>query len=168
MEGSKVALERRDVYSFASKLDERGMGKVRRFLKGKGRRWGRKSKRNRRRVAGGEGGRKWEGKRREGVRQQFRSEGLFCEIASDACKKIRTFIKFPRSITPENGGKRKSKCMLCFSEEFLKVSTSKFTHRIHEVNDRTVVTFNDDTRWAVMWKVSRSHKNGVGSAYCFT
>ena len=58
--------------------------------------------------------------------------------------------------------------MLRFSEEFLEVSTSKFTHRVHEVNDRTVVTLNDDTRWAVMWKVSCGHKNGVGSAYCFS
>ena len=58
--------------------------------------------------------------------------------------------------------------MLRFSEEFLEVSTSKFTHRVHEVNDRTVVTLNDDTRWAVMWKVSRCHKNSVGSAYCFS
>ena len=66
------------------------------------------------------------------------------------------------------GGREKSKCMLRFSEEFLEVSTSKFTHRVHEVNDRTVVTLNDDTRWAVMWKVSCGHKNGVGSAYCFS
>ena len=58
--------------------------------------------------------------------------------------------------------------MLSFNEEFLEVGTSKFTHRIHEINNRTVVSFNDDTRWAVLWKVSRSHKNRVGSSDCFS
>jgi len=58
--------------------------------------------------------------------------------------------------------------MLRFSEEFLEVSTSKFTYRVHEVNDRTVITLDEDTRGAVMWKVSCGHKNGVGSAHCFS
>ena len=58
--------------------------------------------------------------------------------------------------------------MLRFSEEFLEVRTAKFTNRVHEVNDRTVITLNEHTRWAVMCKVPRSHKNGVGSANCFS
>ena len=58
--------------------------------------------------------------------------------------------------------------MLRFSEEFLEVSTSKFTNRVHEVNNRTVITLDEDTRGAVMWKVSCSHKNGVGSAHGFS
>ena len=74
--------------------------KVRRFLKGKGRGWRRKSKRSRRRVAGRKGRGKWERERRKGIGQQFRSERLFCVITSNACKKVRTFVEFPRSVTP--------------------------------------------------------------------
>ena len=58
--------------------------------------------------------------------------------------------------------------MLRFSEKFLEVRTAKFTNGVHEVNDRTVITFNKDTRWAVMCKVPCSHKHGVGRANCFS
>ena len=51
---------------------------------------------------------------------------------------------------------------------FLEVSTTEFTNRVHEVNNRTVITLNEDTRRAVMWKVSRGHENSVGSAHCFS
>ena len=100
MEGSKVALERRGVNSFASKLREGGDRKVRRFLEGKGRGWRRKSKGSRRRIEGRKGRGKWEREGRKGIGQQFRSEGLFRVITSNTCKKIRTFVEFPRSVTP--------------------------------------------------------------------
>ena len=77
-----------------------GDRKVRRFLKGKGRGWRRKSKGSRRGIEGRKGRGKWEGERRKGIGQQFRSEGLFRVITSNTCEKIRTFIEFPRSVTP--------------------------------------------------------------------
>jgi len=58
--------------------------------------------------------------------------------------------------------------VLSVSEELLEISAAEFTNGVHEINNRTVIPFNEDTRRAVMWKVSRGHENSVGSAHCFS
>ena len=58
--------------------------------------------------------------------------------------------------------------MLSFSEEFLEVGTTEFTNGVHEVNNRTLITLNEDTGRAVMWKVACGHENSVSSAHCFS
>jgi len=88
------------VNSFTSKLREGGDREVRRFVKGKGRGWRRKSKGSRRGVERRKGRGEWEREGRKGIGQQFRSEGLLRVISSNTCKKVRTFVEFPWSVTP--------------------------------------------------------------------
>ena len=130
--------------------------------------WRRECKWSRRRVEGRKGRGKWKNKWRKRVRRQVGSEGLFRIIPSDTCKEVRTLIEFPRSVTPDDRGERESKRALRFSEEFLEVKTAKFTNRVHEVNDRAVIPFNKDTRWAVLWKVPGCHKHSVSRTNCFS
>ena len=93
---------------------------------------------------------------------------MFRIITSDTCKKVRTFIEFPRSVTPYDRGERESKRVLRFSKKFLKVKTPKLTNGVHEVNDRAVVVaFNKDTGGAVLWKVPCGHEHGMGRTDMF-
>jgi len=107
-----------------------------------------------------EGGKGW--KAVGGVSEMFAN----C-VPSDTRKEVRAPVKFSGRIRPNNGGQGKGEMMLSFVEKMLQVSTAKLAKVVEKVDDRPVVSLDDNTTRANFSKILSGKDYSVSGTTCF-